>query len=160
VFTLAGACTVTASTTVSGALLETEFDIEVLAAAAAVLELVPSATSVEQGGSLTFTVTGEDAYGNSAETSAAVLSSSVATDVIDGRTVTFPHASPHTITATLGEVTASVLIEVKVKPGGGGLVSTGADDGTAAMMGAGALALVIAGAALLLARRRSSRAEV
>ena len=84
----------------------------VLAGPASELRLSASASSVPQGGSVTFTVTGEDEHGNPADTSGAVLSSSVATDVVDGLTVTFPTASPHVITATLGGLTASVTIEV------------------------------------------------
>ena len=86
--------------------------IEVIAGPINTLTLTPSVSTVEQGGSVTFTLSGEDAYGNPVDTSEAVLTSSVATDEIDGHTVTFPSASPHTITATLEEVTSHVTIEV------------------------------------------------
>jgi len=128
------------------------------------LTLTPSAMSVDQGGSLTFEVSGEDVFGDPVDTSGAVLSSSVDTDVIDGFTVTFPH----TITATLGDVSTSVDIEVtpastaspdpdthRDQPDG--LVSTGAASGPANMARAAALALLLAGAVLLLMRRRASR---
>ncbi|MFF2270747.1 hypothetical protein ACFVTX_00625 [Agromyces sp. NPDC058136] len=126
------------------------------------MQVTPSAPSVAQGGSLTFTVTGTDKWGTPIDGSAAVLTSSVATDVIDGLKVTFPTASPHTITATIGGVTASVTVEVVGAPvnsaapaAPAGLAETGA-----APLGAGLVAatLLLAGAAisvLTMARRRS-----
>ena len=78
------------------------------------LQVTASALSVDQGGSVTLTATGFDADGESLGdvTSAVTFSSSVATDVIEGATVRFPHASPHVITGTLRDVSASVTIEV------------------------------------------------
>ncbi len=44
------------------------------------------------------------------------VTSSVPTDVIDGLTVTFPTASPHVLTVTVGAVSAQVTIEVEAAP--------------------------------------------
>ncbi|WP_157127341.1 beta strand repeat-containing protein [Cnuibacter physcomitrellae] len=139
--------------------------VTVTAGPATTLTVTPSATTVDQGGTLTFALTAADAAGNPVDTSAAVLTSSVDSDVISGTTVTFPHASPHTITATLGALTATVIIEVipaavpapavpsSPSASAAGLADTGLDGGTAGTAGAAALALVLAGAVLLLTRR-------
>lgn len=162
VATRAGSCEVTA--TVRGSTsLTTTFTVEVVAAEVAALAITPSATSVRQGGSLTFAITGEDAYGNPVDTSAATLTSSVASDQISGWTVSFPHASPHVITARLGSVTASVSIEViaatqpAVPPADKptGLSNTGQTEGVGTMTVAAALALLVLGATLILVRRKT-----
>jgi X-Pro dipeptidyl-peptidase len=89
-----------------------------VADAVATMSITPSATRVDQGGSITFEVEGFDASGESLGdvTDAVTLTSSVPTDVIAGNAVTFPYASPHTITATLRDITASVTIEVVPAP--------------------------------------------
>lgn len=157
VFTAAGICPVTASATLFGQPISTEFDVTVTSAPAATLEITPTATSVPQGGSVTFTVVGEDAFGNAADTSGAVLTSSVASDVVDGRTVSFPTASPHTITATLGEASASVTIDVIPAPAAGGIQSTGSTLGALALPLAGLAALLLViGALVMIARRRAA----
>lgn len=73
-------------------------------------------TTVKQGDSITLEVHAFNAGGIDLGdvTGDVVFSSSVSTDVIDGDTITFPHASPHTITAvhTASGATASILIEV------------------------------------------------
>lgn len=131
-------------------------NVTVEAGPLASLTITPSSTTVDQGGELSFTVTGEDAAGNPVSADDVVLTSSVATDVVDGLSVTFPHASPHTITASLDGVTASVTIQVtpRAVPAQtpAALPSTGID-GTVA--GGAALALLVAGGILLLARRRA-----
>lgn len=90
--------------------------IDRVAAPVAEITLTPSATTVDEGGSVSFTATGESAGGADLGdvTDDIALTSDVATDVVDGTTVTFPSASPHTITATHTPtgVTASVVIEV------------------------------------------------
>lgn len=139
----------------------------------AVLTLVPSATSVAQGGSLTFTATGESAggYDLGDVTDEIALASDVATDVVDGDQVTFPTASPHVITATHVPtgVTGSATVEV-VPPGatppttpttvspaasstGGGLPSTGGPGLGLLLAGVGGLA---SGGVLLARRRRTA----
>ncbi|WP_448811272.1 hypothetical protein [Agromyces bauzanensis] len=92
------------------------------------LAISPSATSVDKGGSLTFEVTGVDDWGNPVDASDALLTSSVATDVVSGHKVTFPTASPHTITATLGELTASVTVQVLASAAPAGPADTTTDD--------------------------------
>lgn len=124
------------------------------------LQITPSATSVAKGGALTFTVTGADKWGTPIDGTAAVLTSSVGTDVISGQTVTFPTASPHTITATIGGVTASVTVEV-VAPTAAS-TTTGLAETGAAPLGAGLIAamMLLAGAAasaFAVARRRAQR---
>lgn len=165
VFETAGPCTITASAVVSGATLEATFDITVAPGALDVLAISPSDSTVDQGGSLEFTVTGADAYGNAVDASAATLSSSVDTDVIAGHTVTFPHASPHTITATLGGVTASTTVEVTptaalppadpAPPRPAALPRIGSDISPVTALGTAALLLSAAGVTTLIARRRA-----
>ncbi|WP_125099283.1 InlB B-repeat-containing protein [Leucobacter chromiireducens] len=117
--TAAGARTLTG--TFDGATATAE--LEVVAGPLASLSITASAATVARGGSLEFAVTGADASGNPVvlDPSDVTLTSDVATDVVDGLTVTFPTASPHTITATVGDVVASVLVEVQddtaVEPG-------------------------------------------
>lgn len=128
------------------------------------LRLTPSATEVAQGGTLTFTAEGLDGGGNPTGdlTHDVVLSSDVPSDVIDGNTVTFPHASPHTITASFGNLTAQVVIEVipaAAAPDPVDLASTGTDDAAllvTLLLAVGALGV---GLAFLGApRRRPGRA--
>ncbi len=167
VFETAGVCTITATSTWGPFSPATEFDITVVAADADSLEITPSATSVAEGGSLSFTVTGEDEFGNAVDTRGVVLTSSVPTDVVDGLSVTFPTASPHTITATLGAVSASVTIDVvpvvapvEQPPVSNGtepdaLASTGSALGASAPALAGLAALaLLSGTLMVFGRRR------
>ncbi|RZS64571.1 hypothetical protein EV187_2958 [Agromyces ramosus] len=134
-----------------------------VAGAPVALEITPSATSVDQGGTLTFEVTGVDEWGTPVDGSAATLTSSVATDVIDGLSVTFPTASPHTITAELDGVTASVTVEVI--PAASTSATSDSDDPELAATGVDPLlggtvggALLLAGlASVLIVRRRSAQ---
>jgi uncharacterized repeat protein (TIGR02543 family)/LPXTG-motif cell wall-anchored protein len=78
--------------------------------------LTPSDTEVAQGGSVTFAAEGFNDAGLSVGdvTADVTLASDVATDVVDGATVTFPTASPHTITAThVDGATDAVVVEVR-----------------------------------------------
>lgn len=69
--------------------------------------------TAQQGTTIRVAATGTDAYGNELATPGdVVLTSSVASDEIHGDTVTFHHASPHVITATVGSVSASLAVEV------------------------------------------------
>ncbi|MGR4010823.1 M14 family zinc carboxypeptidase [Leucobacter sp. 1207-22] len=72
-----------------------------------------------QGDTITVTATGIDEFGNEiADYSDRVkLTSDVDTDVIDGNRVTFPTASPHTITATAEGVSTSILVQVRAANG-------------------------------------------
>ena len=89
-----------------------------------------------------------------------MLSSDVSTDIVDGHSVTFPTASPHTITATLGAATTSIVIQVTPSPSKAGaavLPQTGGDASALPFVVGGAVALLLAGAVLLSARRRTRR---
>lgn len=126
------------------------------------LEVTPSAATVAQGGSVTLAVAGIDSLGRSVEVPAAevVVTSSVATDVIDGLAVTFPTASPHTLTVRhepSGAV-GSVVVEVTpaAAPGGsGGTAGSGglAATGSTIEGGVAAALLLVAGLALVVRRR-------
>lgn len=153
-FATVGTCTITASATIGGLEYETELVIEVVAGPVDSLTITPSATRVDQGGSLTFQVAGEDALGNAVDTSGVVLTSSVPTDVISGLTVRFPHASPHVITASVGGVSTSVTIEVVPTPAA--LSDTGLDASPTLALGALALALLGLGAGAVMWRRRAA----
>lgn len=62
---------------------------------------MPSNTTVPQGGSVSFAVNAIDEFGNRIDvTDQSIITSDVPTDRVDGATVSFPTASPHTITAT------------------------------------------------------------
>jgi hypothetical protein len=93
------------------------------------LTVVGGATSVAQGGSLTFEVTGEDALGDpvAIDPSDIILTSSVPTDQIAGLAVTFPHASPHTITATFRASTTTSALTINVIPAAVRLANSGRD---------------------------------
>lgn len=133
------------------------------------LTLSAPQTTVDEGDSLTFTVTAADAEGNVVELveGEVILSSSVETDVIDGLTVTFPSASPHTITATHVDTGMSdaltievIAAEVDVEVGEDDVAETEdelSDSGPRseyAALTAIALALAMLGAGLLVAARR------
>lgn len=134
------------------------YSLRVTAGAIHELEVTPSATQVAQGGRLTFTARGFDAYGNPTGdlTAAIVLSSDVATDVVDGNTVTFPHASPHTITASYGQL--AVQVTVQVIPAAI-LGSTGADGGVLLTTTLGALTAFGVGILLIVRQRAAHRAS-
>lgn len=63
--------------------------------------ITASATTVNEGGSVTFSAEGFNVLGDSVGdvTADVEFSSDVATDQVDGATITFPTASPHTINA-------------------------------------------------------------
>ncbi|WP_412872946.1 hypothetical protein [Curtobacterium flaccumfaciens] len=132
------------------------------------------AVPVAQGSTMVVRVTALDAFGNSTKESDGaqpVVTSSVASDEVTlpyggwEPRVGFPHASPHTITVALGDV--STTFDVDVRPtvatvgnptptaGGGHLAYTGAD---ASGPLAWALGLFAAGGGLLVHRLRRRRA--
>ena len=145
-FRTAGVHTVTATI---GAVTGT-LTVTVLAGPVDDVSLVLSATTVNQGGSLTFEAWTVDAFGNPIAdvTNTVVLTSDVATDVIAGSTVAFPHASPHVLTATLGAFSASVTVQVLAT-----LAITGVDATLPLII---AIVVVLLGAGLLLWRRLRS----
>ena len=113
------------------------------------LDATPSATRVDVGGSITFDFALLDPYGNPFPVGGpVVLSSDVATDIIDGNRVSFPTASVHTITATYDGFETTVEITVLALSD---LADTGADP--AVPLGLAGVLLTL-GALLLLARRR------
>lgn len=121
----------------------TTVDLTVEPAELDTLTVTPTASTVAQGGSVTLDVTGEDAFGNAVDIDPAdvVITSDVPTDIVDGLTVTFPTASPHTLTVTVGQVSATVVIEVQAPtpaptPGTGG-DGTGSGSGGSGSDGTG-----------------------
>ena len=139
-----------------------DLTIAVTAGDVASLTAIPSALRVDQGGSLTFAVTGTDAAGNptTVDTTDVVLSSSMSSDVIDGLTVTFPHASPHTITVTHVPSGTTATVTVEVVPARADapaednvLAGTGPHGDPAALLTV-TLGLSLVGGVLLVTRRR------
>ncbi|MFC7430176.1 MULTISPECIES: putative Ig domain-containing protein [unclassified Agrococcus] len=150
--------------------------IDVVPGVVATLALTPAATTIDQGGSVTFEVSGADVEGNAVDvTDEVALTSDVATDAIDGLRVTFPTASAHTITATHEStgVTATAVVEVVPAPtvtqptpsapgvtappptqAGTDLPRTGAELAGTMMLVALAAMLLVAGVVLGLRRRR------
>src|SRR5690606_26111022 len=80
-------------------------------AAISISPLHPSATA---GDTIAFVVDVRDAYGNplSGASASATLSSSDPTDVVGYRSVTVGTAGSHTVTATLGNLTAVTTVSV------------------------------------------------
>jgi YVTN family beta-propeller protein len=88
-------------------------DITVQHAAATSLTLTPSNSTPTEGDTITLAVLAHDAFGNVWDVSStAVITSSVSSDIIVGNQITFTHASPHTLSATLGSLQSSVLLQV------------------------------------------------
>lgn len=99
----AGEYDVTVTATNSAGTAQRNLTLHVAPGAPVALALaLPDGVAAKQGGTVTLLATATDAFGQSYDASSLVtLTSSVATDVISGTTVTFPRASPHTITARL-----------------------------------------------------------
>lgn len=140
------------------------------------LKLELSDSTPKQGDTITVTATGKDSEGvsNGDVSDELSLKSSVDTDTIEGNTVKFNHASPHTITATHvpSGTTAEITVEVEalaVDGSDGGTGGGTAGDGdalpdTGSFVEPWQLALVAAllalGAALVFgARRRAAPAH-
>ena len=142
-FTKAGLHTITATV---GTKSDT-VTVTVLADVVDDVSLELSAATVNQGDSLTFEAWTVDQFGNRIAnvSSTVVVTSDQPTDVVTGTTVTFPHASPHVLTATLGAFSASVLVQVSPAA----LAATGVNLMIPALL---ALALLLLGAALLVWR--------
>lgn len=138
------------------------------------LAIAADTTTVEEGGTVGFDVTGVDRWGTAIDGEDATLTSSIDSDTVDGLRVTFASASTHVITATLGGLTAAVSVEVAAKPAEGAdgpgagptnagepaaqvapkpageLAQTGAEPAAA---GSAAAALVFAGATMAIVMR-------
>lgn len=86
-----------------------------------------------QGDTITVTATGKDAddVPTGDVSDELTLTSSVDTDTIDGNTVRFNHASPHTITATHVPTGTTASITVEVSPAAVDTPTTGTGTGSA-----------------------------
>jgi len=144
-FTIAGNRTVTA-TKISDRSVTLDAAVTVVGDAAnpASLNLTAPDLTVNQFDTITLNIDLRDAYGNPLPTGAVVITSDQPTDQIIGNNVTFPHASPHVLTATLGRLSDSLRFEVSAAA----LASTGSE--TALPLGAAALLLLLLGATSLL----------
>lgn len=144
--------------------VDVELTFTVAAADLAGLELSVSEAKPNQGATIEVTAIGVDEFGNVLGdlSDRVVITSDVRTDVIDGNRVTFPTASPHVLTATVGGVSASITVEVVAAAAapasstGSGLADTGVEVGALAAL---ALLLAAAGAVLALRRRAAGRAN-
>jgi Bacterial Ig-like domain (group 3) len=115
------------------------------------ITLTSSSSTVAQGGSLAFAVTGTDVDGDSLGdlTDEVSITSDYASDVVDGGTITFPHASTHLITASTGSTSSTVSITVVPTPNVLGLTGTSPAGGVVL-----AAVLLMLGTLLRLVRRR------
>ncbi|MFO6452146.1 MULTISPECIES: hypothetical protein [unclassified Aeromicrobium] len=114
--TAPGTGTVTASVEQGSRTYTATLEVTSQAGALDSMTLTRTGDAVE-GGTITVTATGADAAGNDLGdvSDDVTFTSSVATDVIEGNRITFPHASPHTITATHANGTTATLV-VEVEP--------------------------------------------
>lgn len=137
-------------------------------------ESIPFETvPVTQGSTMHIRVTALDAFGNSTQESDGaqpVVTSTVSSDEVSlphgpwEPRVAFPHASPHTITVALGDVSTSFDVDVQPAAAAGTTTPT-AGTGSLAFTGAEtsgplawALGLLAAGGGLLVHRLRRRRA--
>lgn len=132
------------------------------------------AVPVAQGATMVVRVTALDAFGNSTKESDGaepVVTSSVASDEVTlpygewEPRVGFPHASPHTITVALGDVSTTFDVDVRPSVATVGDTTPAAGDGHLAYTGtdtsgplAWTLGLLAAGGGLLVHRLRRRRA--
>ncbi|WP_229053519.1 Ig-like domain-containing protein [Aeromicrobium sp. Leaf350] len=160
-----------------GATSTASVSIDVDLPAAVTLLVTASAPSVDQGGAVTLTASTLDADGEPIEnvTDDVVFTSNVATDVVVGNQVTFPTASPHTITGThpVTGLTGSVVIQVippaagpgaAAPPAGpaaqvdrGGLLPGTGGPGLIGLLGGAALVMAGATAFVVGRSRRNAR---
>jgi hypothetical protein len=119
------------------------------------LALTSTPTAAEVGDTITVTASVLDYQGQPLAdvSSRMTLHSSVATDIIAGNTVTFPSASPHTITASFGGHTATVTVEVAAAPSAT-LAATGTD--SLPIVLSGSLLVLLGGSLAALTRRRGN----
>ena len=113
------AATVHTVTLTDGAITTTH-EVTVSKGVLAHLSAIPTATTVVAGGTVTFAVTGTDAFNNSFGdvTGNVTLTSNVASDVINNtvHSIVLRAAGTHTITATDGLATVDVSIVVSAGP--------------------------------------------
>lgn len=145
-------------------------DVQVVSAVTGITITAPAA--VMQGDTITVQVTATGATGSLGDATAyAVITSNVSTDVVDGAEVSFPTASSHTLTATLGDQTATHTIDVtptvNVTPTPtpatpatpatpGGLPATGTGLHGGVLVTAGLLLALGAALTIITSRRRHS----
>ena len=111
---------------------------------------ISPALQVALGDSITLRVSGTDTYHNVIDlTSQAVFTSDWAVDVISGSTITFPHASPHVITATIGSMSSTVTIEV-VEPTAAATTTAAGSASALAFTGSNPLPGLLGGVSVLL----------
>ena len=133
-------------------------DLLITLDAGVVSALSISATSLtaNRGDTITITASGADEANNPLGdvTDDITLSSDVDTDIVEGNTVTFVDASPHTITVVHSPTgsSASVVINVTASSGLGGLPSTGAL--VVSVLAPVAALLIAAGTFVIATRRR------
>ncbi|MDN4472142.1 hypothetical protein [Demequina zhanjiangensis] len=131
----------------------------------------PPATTVDDGGSLTFSVAAQDHLGTPIDASAATVSSSNTADTVDGMTVTFHEPGTRTITVAYatGSTSTSVTVptpellplsapatapaQTVATEQRDALAATGVSSTVQALLGAGSV-LVVGGISLLLMQRR------
>ena len=113
----AGPLTLTATVSHGGHSYTAATAVEVVAGPVASLSLVPASTTVRPHDSVTFTLSGADAYGNAVDTSAALLQDVTAgTPAFPTRTLTFDTLGDITVRATLGAAQIDALVEVRPDP--------------------------------------------
>lgn len=152
---LEGAFEVTLTAT-NGAGADTHtFVLDLARGAAVSFTATASDLQPSEGDTITITVIALDAAGNEWDASLDVeIESDVPTDrVVDNR-VTFPTASPHTLTITLDDLPSQTLV-IDVQPRPAGLGETGGEVSWIAV--ALALLALLGGAFALLARRLFAR---
>ncbi|HWM33507.1 MAG TPA: hypothetical protein VNR36_04640 [Pseudolysinimonas sp.] len=163
-FTVAGATpadvtTVTATLTADASVTGST-DVTVEPGEAVALAMIPSATAVDQGDTITVAVSGDDAYGNPIPDLATEvdLTSDHPSDRISGMSVSFPSASTHVITATLrSDPAVSAATSITVRPAAGTVALTGADPLPAIAV---ALGLLLLGSAAVVVARLSRRGSL
>jgi len=144
-----GTTLVTVTVTDRAGMGTTDVALTVSHGAALTVTITPSDYTPNQGDTITVVVEATDARGTTWDATAdADITSSVGTDVIMGDQVTFPHASPHRLTATVGAASGSTIVQVSADAGILGL--TGASVGWLPLY---ALAALLMGAGVVLARR-------
>jgi len=155
-FTTPGTWTVTATHALTGVTASLPITVSVDRTTPATIELHLSATTVAQGGSVSATVTGSDAWGNPLGdlTDLATLTSDHPSDVIGpGPVVRFPTASTHVITATIGAATHSVAVSVSPAAQRDTLARSGSE---ATALASAAVLILLLGCALVGMRRPRS----
>jgi hypothetical protein len=96
---------------------ESAFELEVMPGALAALSITPASPAVHPHDGITFAVTGEDAFGNAVDATAAQVQNVTAgTPASAIRSLTFHELGDVTVRATLGSVHTDALVEVRPDP--------------------------------------------